>query len=151
MLRTDLLCSAQGEDDAMPEFHAENDRVDASPPISGPSEYYEPSPVPEPRLGDLHDPAAAAGLNQATAAAREGVWSNGHRVMVEDDEDQDAMFMDADLEGFDGGEDDFWGDGDEDYDEFEWLYGLPAGDIIDEDMERELAQFGASCASRNFM
>jgi len=45
--------------------------------------------------------------------------------------------MDADLQD----EDDFWGD-EEEYDEYEWLYGLPAGDIVDEEMERELAEFG---------
>jgi hypothetical protein len=48
------------------------------------------------------------------------------------------MYMDADLgaedEGLEG-EDDFWGDEDQYYDEYEELYGLPAGDLIDEEME----------------
>ncbi|KAJ7816359.1 hypothetical protein B0H14DRAFT_3743976 [Mycena olivaceomarginata] len=39
------------------------------------------------------------------------------------------------------GEVEFWEDQDQDHDEYEWLYGLPMGDIIDEEMERELAQF----------
>jgi hypothetical protein len=55
--------------------------------------------------------------------------------------------MDADLgaedEGLEG-EEDFWGDEDQYYDEYEELYGLPAGDLIDEEMERQLAQFGVS-------
>jgi hypothetical protein len=61
-------------------------------------------------------------------------------VEEEPEDDADAgMYMDADLEN----EDDSWGD-EERYDEYEELYGLPAGDILEEEMERELAEFGMS-------
>ncbi|KAF7354479.1 hypothetical protein MVEN_01137100 [Mycena venus] len=89
---------------------------------------------------DLYDPDAVGTLRDATAAARAGVWSNGHRVTIEEEPEDDAdadMYMDADLEE----EEDSWGPLEEDYDEYEWLYGLPAGDIIDEEMERQLAEF----------
>ncbi|KAF8193127.1 hypothetical protein K438DRAFT_1674711, partial [Mycena galopus ATCC 62051] len=67
---------------------------------------------------------------------REGVWSNGHRVLLEDEPEDEDEHDDSGSED----EENFWG-GEEEYDEYEWLYGLPAGDIIDEDMERELAEF----------
>jgi hypothetical protein len=98
----------------------------------------------------LYNPESAADLQDAAHGAREGVWSNKHRVTMEDEEEDDpdaAMYMDADLgEEDDGleGEEDFWGDEDQYYDEYEELYGLPAGDLIDEEMERQLAQFGVS-------
>ncbi|KAJ7799625.1 hypothetical protein B0H14DRAFT_3491445 [Mycena olivaceomarginata] len=95
---------------------------------------------------ELYDPESTAHFRNASASAREGVWSNGHRVTVEDDEEDldAAMYMDADLgieeEDLDG-DGGFWGDEDQYYDEYEELYGLPAGDLIDEEMEQQLAQF----------
>ncbi|KAJ6527597.1 hypothetical protein DFH09DRAFT_1094759 [Mycena vulgaris] len=88
---------------------------------------------------------AATTAAAAIAVARAGVWFNGYRVTVEeiDEEDADAaMYMDADLGSERDSEDGFWGDQEEDYDEYEWLYGLPAVDILDEDMERQLVEFG---------
>ncbi|KAF8154332.1 hypothetical protein K438DRAFT_2077030 [Mycena galopus ATCC 62051] len=85
---------------------------------------------------DLYDVDAVPALRQATVAMREGVWSNGHRVLLEDEPEDEDEHDDSGSED----EENFWG-GEEEYDEYEWLYGLPAGDIIDEDMERELAEF----------
>jgi hypothetical protein len=52
---------------------------------------------------------------------------------LEDDDDEDVgMYMEAESEQ---GGDYFWGKED-DYDEYEWLYGLLAGDIVDEDRDR---------------
>ncbi|KAJ7936340.1 hypothetical protein B0H13DRAFT_1853407 [Mycena leptocephala] len=108
--------------------------------------------MPAPADSQLYNPESAADFRDATNGVREGVWSNKHRVTMEDEEEDDpdaAMYMDADLgaedEGLEG-EEDFWGDEDQYYDEYEELYGLPAGDLIDEEMERQLAQFGAGGA-----
>ncbi|KAJ7451018.1 hypothetical protein FB451DRAFT_1374437 [Mycena latifolia] len=69
----------------------------------------------------LHDPEAAADFHDVTTEAREGVWLNGHRVTIEDEEDNldAAMYKDGDLdtEGEQAGpegEEDFWGDEDQD-------------------------------------
>ncbi|KAF7348742.1 hypothetical protein MVEN_01393300 [Mycena venus] len=152
-----------GDPDILPQFYAEGSGAapdrDGAAPLDMPGLDIDPGididvdgdlnqgPAVDP---ELYDPAAAADLRQATAAAREGVWSNGHRVTIDEEDDLDeTMYMDADLDSeADGagpeGEDDFWGDEDQDYDEYEWLYGLPVGDIVEEEMERELAQFGKS-------
>lgn len=142
------------DDDMLPSFHGgqEEEDVDISEPALGTAQDDlggAPS-APGALDGELYDAEATVELRGATAAAREGVWSNKHRVTIEeiDEEEEDddaAMLMDADLPGISEGEDEFWGDnGEEDYDEYEWLYGLPAGDILDEEMERQLAEFGAS-------
>ncbi|KAJ7917801.1 hypothetical protein B0H13DRAFT_2322008 [Mycena leptocephala] len=87
----------------------------------------------------LYNPESAADLRDAAHGAREGVWSNKHRVTMEDEEEDDpdaAMYMDADLgEEDDGleGEEDFWGDEDQYYDEYEELYGLPAAEELTEE------------------
>lgn len=134
------------DDDTLPQFFPEAPGMDPHPdepmpatPTNSPgSPMQKIAPAPE-----LYDADAATAFREATGAAREGVWSNGHRVLVEEEPEDDAdaaMYMDGDLEDEDG----FWGDEEEHYDEYEWLYGLPAGDILDEDMERELAEFGTS-------
>ncbi|KAJ7911227.1 hypothetical protein B0H13DRAFT_1875981 [Mycena leptocephala] len=131
--------------DTLPVFFPEPGGVDPGPGKAFTTTHPDspgslaPSLIPT----DLYDPDTAPVLREATTAAREGVWSNGHRVVVEEEREEEdadeAMYMDTDLES----EDDFWDD-EEQYDEYEWLYGLLAGDIVDEDMERELAEFGAS-------
>ncbi|KAJ7877595.1 hypothetical protein B0H14DRAFT_3436047 [Mycena olivaceomarginata] len=139
------------EYDILPQFHAQDHgpslNEGAGPSFDDPSEDMGPAPPdidvnmqdPNQELEGAHglyDPEAAADLHQATTVTIE-----------EEEEDLDAaMYMDADLdpeaeEAGPEGEDDFWGNEDQDYDEYEWLYGLPMGDIIDKEMERELAQF----------
>ncbi|KAJ7791163.1 hypothetical protein B0H14DRAFT_3500876 [Mycena olivaceomarginata] len=131
------------DDDVLPLFHPApkdfNPSTGPASPDIGPGTASPAMPVdgPSPPVGDLYDATAAANLRAATAAAREGVWSNGHRVVVEEEpeeEDPDTA-MDAEMEG----EDDFWGQ--KDYNEYEMLYGLPVGDMLEEEMERQLAEF----------
>ncbi|KAJ7073433.1 hypothetical protein B0H15DRAFT_917558, partial [Mycena belliarum] len=128
------------ESDMLPHFTAD------SPQALDRDVEMEEAPLASPQTRappELYNPGDAENFNGARSMAREGVWSNGHRVTIEDEEEED---LDADLEAEDEdeggeGEDGFWADEDEYYDEYEELYGLPAEDLIDEDLERELAQF----------
>ncbi|KAJ7761340.1 hypothetical protein B0H16DRAFT_1811124 [Mycena metata] len=125
------LCSCRMQDDPLP-------AIPAGPEIAAPG-----SPDPDNAgLGDpadavaarapaqFYDPQVAVDLQEASTAARV-VWSNGHRVTIEtvdnEDDEDGAMYMDADLDseaegtGPDG-ENDFWGDTDnQDYVSFELL------------------------------
>lgn len=143
------------DEDILPQFGGEGTAVHAPSPDAdaGPDmDVDNDVPIPVNNAGaapELFDPLAVVDLQNATARVREGVWSNGHIVTMEDvEEDADAaMYMDANLaseaeHAGPEGEDDFWADKDQDYDEYESLYGLPAEDLIGEDMERELAEFG---------
>lgn len=128
------------DEDALPQFFPEDAGGMDAEPTAAMLRDIPSSPAQNVAPTDLYDPDAATTLQDATVAAHDGVWSEGHRVTVEEEPEEDgdaAMYMDADLQD----EDDFWGD-EEEYDEYEWLYGLPAGDIVDEEMERELAEFG---------
>lgn len=84
-----------------------------------------------------------AAYTEAAADAQREVWSNGHRVTVEDYEsDEEEMDARENREEEDDDDDFFLSDPEDEFDELELLYGLPVEDIVDEDLERELADFG---------
>lgn len=131
--------AAPPQEDMLPIFGAHDIPGDDA----GPSNIRPVTPEPAPLGGPsrLYDPETVPDLHAASTAARKGVWSNRHPVTIEEEPEDDpdaAMYMDADLDD----EEEFWGPAEEEYDEYEWEYGLPAGDIMDEEWERELAEFG---------